>query len=206
MLVWNYEAHEPELGQQIVLDKLLQLFDLALAGRRRSEQLLNDANTDPLTGLGNRRSFDLALAAAPNQDVAVIVLDLDGFKTVNDVFGHGAGDEVLRAIGKRVLAHVRHADLVARLGGDEFAIVCLDVKSSDYLVPLAERLISSVAAPVATAKGNAVVGSSIGIARSTPEAPTPAHQLVELADHELYQAKQAGKGQFSLTQTTDADL
>ncbi len=206
VVVWNYDFHVPELGQQIVLDKLVQLLDLALAGRRRSEQLLADANTDPLTGLGNRRSFDLALAAAPDRDVAVIVVDLDGFKTVNDAFGHASGDEVLRAIGKRVLGHVRHADLVARLGGDEFAIVCLDVQSSDDLVPLAERLITSIAAPVATAKGNANVGASIGIARSTPDAPTAAHNLVELADHELYTAKQAGKGQFRLTSTTDDDL
>lgn len=198
IIVWNYEMHVPELGQKLLLQKLQQLVELALAGRARAVQLERDASTDPLSGLANRRSFEAALEANDADDVAVLYIDLDGFKGVNDAFGHGAGDEVIRKVAARILAAIRHVDLAARFGGDEFAILCRDVRREADVHRLAERLLETVAAPIELLEGRADFGLSIGIALAAPGAPPKLEQLLDVADKQLYAAKHGGKGQYRI--------
>jgi diguanylate cyclase (GGDEF)-like protein/PAS domain S-box-containing protein len=198
IVVWNHELHPPELGQEILLTKLRQLLELALAGRARSTRLEEDARTDALSGLANRRSFDAAIAANEADDVAVLFVDLDGFKAVNDRLGHAAGDEVLRQVGARIRASIRDTDLAARIGGDEFAILCRDVTEDDVR-RLARRLIDSVSTPIGLTSGDADVGVSIGIAIAASGAAPDLNRLVSLADEQLYEAKQRGKGGYEVT-------
>jgi diguanylate cyclase (GGDEF)-like protein/PAS domain S-box-containing protein len=200
IVVWNHELHPPELGQEILLTKLRQLLELALAGRARADRLVQDARTDALSGLGNRRSFDAAIASHQGQDVAVLFVDLDGFKAVNDRLGHAAGDEVLRQVGARIRASIRETDVAARIGGDEFAILCPAIDEGAVL-GLARRLIDAVATPIvldASADERADIGVSIGIAMATPGSDPDLVHLVSVADEQLYQAKQRGKGRFEL--------
>ncbi len=198
IVVWNYEMHEPELGQALLLQKLQQLVELALAGRARAVQLEKEAATDPLSGLANRRSFEAALAANQATDVAVLFIDLDGFKGVNDAFGHAAGDEVIRKVSTRILAAIRHGDVAARFGGDEFAILCRDVRREGDVCRLAERLLETVAAPIELREGRADFGLSIGVALAAPGAPPQLEQLLDVADKQLYAAKHGGKGQYRI--------
>jgi len=196
VVVWNYELHPPELGQQILLDKLCQLLELALAGRARSEKLEQDATTDALSGLANRRAFEAALQSGHDGAVAVLFLDLDGFKAVNDELGHTAGDEVIREVGARIAGEIRRGDLAARIGGDEFAIVCRAVTDVDEAVALAERLLASVPQPVDLATGRAEFDLSIGIAVAGPGSRHRLDELVDTADKQLYLAKQRGRGRW----------
>ena len=196
IVVWNVELHPPELGQEIVLKKFRQLLELSLAGRARSVRLEQEASTDALSGLANRRAFEAALAVDAGDDVAVLFIDLDGFKAVNDQFGHSAGDEVIRKVGARINAAIRHVDLAARLGGDEFAILCRDVRAETDVLRLAERLIDTVSEPIHLPEGRADFGLSIGVAIARPGADADLERLLDVADKQLYDAKQAGKGVY----------
>ena len=198
VVIWTYELHEPERGQELVLTKFRQLLDLALAGRARAAQLQLEARTDPLSGLANRRSFEAALAASEvraSEDLAVLFIDLDGFKAVNDRLGHSAGDEVIRVVGNRIAEAIRRGDLAARLGGDEFAIVCWGTGADDVL-RLADRLLATVSQPLELAEGRADFGVSIGVAIAAPGSPRDLAALVERADKELYRAKQDGRMRY----------
>jgi diguanylate cyclase (GGDEF)-like protein len=195
-VVWTYELHEPELGQLLQLQRLRQLLELALAGRARASKLERDAQTDPLSGLANRRSFEAALADDDLDDVAVLFIDLDGFKAVNDELGHAAGDEVIRKVAARIVAAVRHVDLAARIGGDEFAILCRNVHTDDDVLQLADRLLSTVSEPIDLPSGRAAVGLSIGIAIASAGDGPDLEQLLAVADRQLYDAKQSGKGTY----------
>lgn len=205
IVVWNYELHPPELGQALLLRKLQQLLELALAGRARSVQLERDARTDVLSGLANRRSFEAALETNDQDDVAVLFIDLDGFKGVNDALGHAAGDEVIRKVGARILAAIRHVDLAARFGGDEFAILCRDVRRESDVHRLAERLLETVAQPIELLEGRAEFGLSIGIALATPGSPPQLEQLLDVADKQLYAAKHGGRGQYRSARVAPVD-
>lgn len=202
IVVWNHELHPPELGQEILLNKLRQLLELALAGRARTTELVRDATTDLLSGLANRRSFEAALASTTTDDVAVLLLDLDGFKAVNDSLGHGAGDNVIREVGARILATVRHGDLAARVGGDEFAVLCRDLRGADDVRQLADRLIAAVSGPTDLPEGRADYGLSIGIAMAAPGEPPDLRELLEVADEQLYLAKNSGRGRYCIARVS----
>ncbi len=167
-----------------------QLADLALASRR-----------DPLTGLPNRRAFDEDLAreasraARTGAPLAVVVLDLDRFKAVNDAHGHAAGDAVLRAVASRASAAIRAGDLLARLGGEEFGILLPEADLA-RAVDVAERIrITLAALPVETAGAALAVTASLGCAALAPgEAPDA---LVARADSRLYEAKGAGRNRVA---------
>ena len=164
-------------------------------GRRNTERMLvHAALHDSLTNLPNRRllrdRLDTALARAHRSlsTVAVLFLDLDRFKDVNDTFGHDAGDEVLVGVASGIHGALRSCDTVARLGGDEFVVVCEDVRSEEDVTRLAERLLEGVRRPV-TVRDHAVsISASIGIAIAGPHADT-GEELIRLADLAMYRAK-----------------
>jgi diguanylate cyclase (GGDEF)-like protein len=162
------------------------------------EQLWHQSRHDPLTGLANRLKFQDDLKAMAErrspagENVGVIYLDLDGFKGINDAFGHDAGDELLRQAATRFRACVREHDELARLGGDEFAILLPGVKNDDAAREIAERLRRQLDAPFSIHGRSVTVGASIGIAVAA--APLSAEELVSNADMAMYAVKNDGKG------------
>lgn len=120
------------------------------------------------------------------------MVDLDGFKLINDQHGHAAGDRVLEIVGSRLSAHIRGEDTVARLGGDEFAIVLEDLESDGIATEIAHKLIQAIAPPIELMGAMVSVTASIGIAFSTPSENSPGN-LLRSADEALYLAKKAGK-------------
>jgi diguanylate cyclase (GGDEF)-like protein len=189
----------PEAGD----GALLVCIDDATSRRNTERMLVHAALHDSLTNLPNRRllrdRLDTALARAHRSlsTVAVLFIDLDHFKDVNDTFGHDAGDEVLIGVAAGIHAALRSCDTVARLGGDEFVVVCEDVSSENDVTGLAERLLEGVRRPV-TLQGRAVsVAASIGIAVAGPHAET-GEELIRLADLAMYRAKQRSDTSYVL--------
>ena len=164
------------------------------------------AYTDPLTALPNRRlltdRLGLAIANAHRHRsmVAVMFLDLDLFKRINDSLGHDTGDAVLIEITKRLLACVREGDTVARIGGDEFVVLLPEVEDPADLALLADRLTSAVKAPLGLAGRDASVTASIGIA-VYPEDGDTAEVLLKRADQAMYQTKEGGRDGYHLFST-----
>ncbi|KQS68515.1 bifunctional diguanylate cyclase/phosphodiesterase [Modestobacter sp. Leaf380] len=170
--------------------------------RRAQEELAHQAFHDGLTGLANRALFDdrvghaLTRTGRTGADPAVLSLDLDGFKSVNDTHGHPAGDELLRQVAGRLTAHVRPADTVARLGGDEFAVLLEQQPGGDPEDPhaVAERIRRELCRPYEVAGRRVRVGASAGLVVADPDAACTAATLLRDADTALYRAKAAGKG------------
>ena len=151
-----------------------------------------------LTQLPNRNLFwdrleqALRLAGRSRQTVAVLWLDLDGFKAVNDTLGHTAGDDLLRQVGQRLRGALRESDTAARLGGDEFAVVLATVARSEDATGVAQKIIDRINQPFTLPQGPARVSTSIGIALYPDHAST-ARVLAHHADQAMYAAKRAGK-------------
>jgi diguanylate cyclase (GGDEF)-like protein/PAS domain S-box-containing protein len=161
------------------------------------------AHHDPLTGLLNRASLlerineNLAYAYRHDSHFALLLLDLDRFKQVNDSYGHPAGDALLQQVAMRLKAEVRQTDVLARLGGDEFAIIqAAEVDPYSAAAGLAARLVEIFARPFTIDRNEVSVGTSIGIAIST-EHVTSAGRLMKMADLALYQTKAQGRNRFS---------
>jgi diguanylate cyclase (GGDEF)-like protein/PAS domain S-box-containing protein len=165
------------------------------------DELRRQATTDPLTGLLNRTAFSDRLAAAtaevdPGCPPAVLFVDLDDFKTVNDTLGHAAGDELLTTVAARLSADVRADDVVARLGGDEFAVL-LTAADDERLRDVADRLLVALRAPIALAGTTVTVTASIGGVLAVPG--DTAERLLAAADAAMYRAKHTGKNSRTLT-------
>ncbi len=170
--------------------------------KRLEERLEHQAFHDPLTGLPNRQLFHervgQALERAPSrpEQVAVLFIDLDNFKTVNDTFGHARGDEVIVAAAHRLRACMPFGEMTARLGGDEFAIL-LDGVTAPQVTELAERVLAALnGRPLDCAGHNVTIGASIGIALAGPGETT--ETLLRNADLAMYQAKVHGRGRHAL--------
>ena len=163
--------------------------------RLHAAHLAQAAATDPLTGLANRTGLAQGAAQllADGAPHALMLLDLDRFKPINDVHGHDAGDAVLRAVAARLQAHIRAGDIVARLGGDEFVVLLAAPRSDADLEVLALRLGAAVRQPVEFQGQALTVGASTGIARSPRDGRTLT-ELMRSADQAMYQAKQSGSG------------
>jgi diguanylate cyclase (GGDEF)-like protein len=162
-----------------------------VAAERRAHEL---AHTDPLTGLANRRQFEAMLQAAaalprgPNEVHAVLMLDLNGFKKVNDVYGHGEGDDLLVAIAERLRSAARDRDLVARLGGDEFAALAHHLAGPEAATSVALRILKEFEAPIRIGAHEHQIGSGIGVALIPRDGAT-ADEALRKADIALYRAK-----------------
>jgi diguanylate cyclase (GGDEF)-like protein len=158
------------------------------------------SNHDPLTGLANRTLFHnratAALAGArPDAMAAVLLLDLDGFKPVNDRYGHAAGDAVLVTVGQRLTELVVHGGVVARLGGDEFAVLLSQVTDIRHAEAMAEQITHRIGAPIDVNGSDLHIGVSIGIAVAT-DGQLSLDAVLRDADDALYDAKRAGKNTF----------
>jgi diguanylate cyclase (GGDEF)-like protein len=168
--------------------------------RRAEEKIVHMAHFDTLTDLPNRGHFNdqmkgLLRSAGKHARFAVISLDLDRFKEVNDSLGHPAGDKLLQAVATRMRSCVRDIDIVARLGGDEFAIVQSTFESPADTVALAKRLIASISAPYVIDGHRVSVGTSIGIALAPEDGADP-ELLMKNADAALYRSKARGGGTY----------
>ena len=169
---------------------------------RLAEELTHQAYHDGLTGVANRALFrdrldqTIALAARTRSSFAVLMLDLDGFKGVNDSLGHDAGDELLRAVAGRFEDALRPGDTIARVGGDEFALL-LDGACEQEAIDVAARVLTRVAEPVEVAGHQLSLGASAGIALH-PRDGHEADELVRRADVAMYAAKEAGRGRVEV--------
>jgi diguanylate cyclase (GGDEF)-like protein len=174
--------------------------------RRRQDleaELQHQAFYDTLTGLPNRALFldrlghALARTRRVDEGLAVLFLDLDDFKLVNDSLGHAAGDELLRGVAQRLSTSLRPGDTAARFGGDEFTVLLEQVADATEAAAIAERLRVALAVPLSVAGRSLVAGVSVGLAGSfVGEDAATASALLQAADLALYQAKAAGKGQL----------
>jgi diguanylate cyclase len=168
-----------------------------------SAALDREAAHDPLTGLSNRRRLLAAIdaVATPSVDksrrTALLYLDIDGFKHVNDALGHSAGDALLRELGEALRAATRQQDLLARVGGDEFVLLATDCGDDERLRQLAARMIARVR-EVGDRKyaGRFQIGVSIGIA-TYPDRTETVEQLLDVADAAMYDAKKGGRSKYS---------
>lgn len=173
-----------------------------LEQRERSQAtIVHLAHHDALTGLGNRLLFHKQLNDAfvhrqrSGGDLAVIYIDLDGFKTINDALGHGTGDSVLKHFASRLRNSLRESDKVGRLGGDEFAVIQFGVEQPTEATALAARLIELIGTPFTIDNQSMVIGASIGIAVANGDYQNSA-QLLRAADLAMYRAKADGRGRF----------
>jgi diguanylate cyclase (GGDEF)-like protein len=189
VLVVGWDAAHADVDQHAMEVIRLLAAEAAIAVERSDllESLRHAADHDPLTGLVNRRRFHdeldrhVALSERHHRDVAVLVVDLDGFKAVNDREGHAAGDDLLRRVGEVLTKRARSTDVVARLGGDEFAVLLPETGAAE-----AERLAGTIARAIGDDAG---VGASVGSAASVPDARLGREELVARADATMYEVK-----------------
>ena len=163
---------------------------IALENGRLVDHITHQARHDHLTGLANRAGFAERLSAAGGAAIALFYIDLDGFKPVNDTFGHEAGDALLTEVGARLLECVRGGDTVARLGGDEFAVLVEDVGGEDDIARIAARLQDAFAEPFCVGGRSLAVGASIGRA-VWPADVDGVDALLRHADAAMYEVKRS---------------
>jgi diguanylate cyclase (GGDEF)-like protein len=207
---WTEE--QKELVEQLALEGALVIENAGLRAqdRRRLDDLSRQAFHDPLTELPNRTLFRdrlehaLARTRRVHASVGVLLVDLDGFKEINDSFGHEAGDQVLVAVAQRLRASLRPADTVARLGGDEFTVLLEDITSVEEATRVAERIESSLRTPFMVEGNETRVGTSIGIALNEAGQEDPS-TLLRNADAAMYQAKRKGKGRHAIYSGPDRE-
>ncbi len=196
------EARAPTAFEELAVESVVQLAAIAIERTQFEDALAHQAHHDPLTGLPNRTLFGellehaLRRAQRTGTAVAVLFLDLDRFKIVNDSLGHDSGDELLAALGQRLANVLRPGDVVARFGGDEFTVLCEDLEpgvADRQSIGVAERLIDALRAPFMINGEDQFVSASIGIAISMSGQERP-EALLRDADAAMYRAKERGKG------------
>jgi diguanylate cyclase (GGDEF)-like protein len=191
-----FSEREVELAQLLVREAAV-----TFENARLTDELRNLAYRDPLTGLANRSRLqdrvDHSLARLRGRSenhAAVLFIDLDHFKHLNDRFGHAKGDRALQVIAERIRSIIRPGDTAGRLGGDEFAILLEDVESVEVVQQVCQRLIQGLSQPIELGDAAPIVGASIGYAMS--DADTSSEDLLRKADIAMYAAKAAGRGQM----------
>jgi diguanylate cyclase (GGDEF)-like protein len=196
---------ETKLGEKNVIGGSQARFFWKVATRLKltNEKVLHLAHHDSLTELPNRILFrdrinqSIVKARREKELIAVLYLDLDGFKRVNDTLGHDIGDALLQEASKRIVACVRDSDTVARMGGDEFTVILCNVKTPESIERVAQKIVDAIAAPFDLNGKNCSVSVSIGISLYPNNGETP-DQLMKSADSTMYQAKQSGKNCYRI--------
>ncbi|MDB5798935.1 MAG: signal transduction protein [Paucimonas sp.] len=202
------QSHSAELA------KLNEQLDMAqqhvLESEAQARELARLANEDPLTTLPNRHwltnylPMALRRARTSGNMLAVMYLDLDGFKAVNDTLGHLAGDELLRAAALRMKSALKPSDSIARHGGDEFVLVIEQVHAETEAGHVAQRMLEVLGSPFELSKGRSKVAASIGVSLF-PRDGDDAEQLLARADHAMYRAKAGGKGLYRFYESLPVD-
>jgi diguanylate cyclase (GGDEF)-like protein/PAS domain S-box-containing protein len=166
--------------------------------RELEHRLAEEARRDPLTGVANRKElFEVLYPILETGTLtAALYVDLDGFKDVNDQFGHTLGDDLLCSVAARLRGAIRSIDTLARVGGDEFVVICRDLESTDEAVAIGNRIRETLAQPFGLAVGSVRIDSSIGIAFGRT---VDADGLLARADQALYRAKRKGRGRIEIT-------
>ncbi len=197
VVVWSELSVDFVGGPQCILMQAAQIASLTITDHLAKRQLRWEANHDPLTRLENRTGFARQLDQ-DHKNCALIYIDLDNFKEVNDEHGHHAGDEALMITADRISQTVRSRDVVARLGGDEFAVLCPGLSSIEIARQVSQRIIAALSQPMTIDGTTVTLGASAGLALGS-EREDP-NQLFHSADMALIAAKRAGKGQVCLGQ------
>jgi len=200
------DGGEPDEEQRAIFSLVARLASIAIERKAFEERLAHQSMHDLLTGLPNRLLFldrlglSVVRARRTEAHVAVLFLDLDRFKNINDSLGHDAGDELLRSVASRLESVVRPGDTVARFGGDEFTILCEDLGSADSrerATEIAQRVGTAMAQPFVVRCTDMYIGVSIGIALAT-RGDEAADELLRDADAAMYHAKEAGRGRIEV--------
>ena len=186
------------------------LFNARVRGQAREQEreLRHRSLHDPLTGLPNRTLLEERLnhaahrAIGSDRKLAVLFVDLDGFKAVNDRFGHQMGDRLLKAVAARLTESLRPGDTLARLSGDEFVILCEELSSSDEAELVAERVAAALSTPFTVGRRHIDVTASVGVA-STGSGPHVLENVLRDADRAMYEAKKAGGAQHRVLHRSD---
>lgn len=171
------------------------------------EQALNLAYHDPLTGLNNKQYMNmlfekaLLLATRPHHLVAVLYIDLDNFKPINDAAGHATGDEVLKTVARRLKDHTRSTDICARIGGDEFVVVATQLEHQEQAHDIAHKLLQQLTLNISVGQCTYTLGASIGVSLY-PLHGDNLKQLIDNADSAMYQIKRQGKSGYWLYEST----
>ncbi|MDP2826781.1 MAG: 7TM diverse intracellular signaling domain-containing protein [Sulfuritalea sp.] len=201
-LVGALQRSEATLERRVA-ERTGELESLNARLRENERQLQALVHTDTLTGLANRLLFDarleqsIQLARRSHGQIALLLVDLDRFKAINDGYGHAIGDEVLRSTAERFRAALREVDTVARLGGDEFAIVLTGIAGSAEAERMAEKILAAIREPMRVLGLPLEITVSIGIAMFSGNDLSPS-ELLRRADHAMYAAKEAGRGCYRM--------
>jgi diguanylate cyclase (GGDEF)-like protein len=178
--------------------------------RKLVEQALREVNVDRLTGLPNRSVFqdrleiDIKKSQRSGLPLALLFIDLDHFKEINDTRGHEAGDLLLKQVGRRLQAHVRDSDTVARLGGDEFTVTLTDLNDTMSVADIAQKICSDLARPFMVEDELAYISASIGIT-VFPRDAASASELLRNADQAMYRSKERGRNRFTFFKSSMQD-
>ncbi len=191
-------AQDYLLKDELAAPLLLRSIDYAIERKRMEKNLFLRANFDDLTGLANRAMLESRLAMALQRSerigsvLALLYIDLDGFKRINDQYGHDAGDTVLKAVALRLQQALRAYDTPARLGGDEFAALLEDIATPRDVATIAQKLLAAITAPIPYYRNQLHIGASVGIVCSN--APVSQAEMLHHADAAMYRAKREGGG------------
>ena len=201
IVIWTTAEGPTTSGHRYAMSNMRRAFALALQQRAQLRALERAARVDQVTGAMSRARFlelvdQIGASAAPDARHAVLYIDLDGFKSINDRYGHAAGDLVLRATTNRIARVVSAEAVVSRLGGDEFAILCPPGTSEVTAAEVAGRIVEAVATPIEISRGTVVIGASVGLAYGAEGEDLAS--VVEAADGALLAAKAAGRGCWRL--------
>jgi diguanylate cyclase (GGDEF)-like protein len=199
--ILSFEEREPSYFQQQLLTESANIAGIILERRVREKDLWDKAHQDKLTGLCNRPMFDMTLSHALSSarrhqaQLAVLFVDLDNFKVINDTYGHKAGDDVLREIALRLNRCQRSSDTLARYGGDEFTLLLENIVDLNSVTHVAQRIIDECAVPIIADGHSTAVSASVGISLF-PNDALELRELLSFADRAMYKAKSKGRNGF----------
>ena len=181
--------------------QLAEATNMLLQGPTEKDKVRQQANTDALTGLLNRRGFVQAMddrfkKGGNAAEMSVMFLDLDGFKPINDTYGHDVGDNILIEVGKRLMTCVRENDVICRLGGDEFVLLFPGLIQREVLIERADRVLAQINEPYWIGDNRVTMGVSIGISIGPADGKT-GEALLTASDEAMYTAKKTGKNQYT---------